>query len=64
MKLGGNGVAFFVEKSEEETELPSHLEASPLPDDIVETDGAARLTPSAKVNYSSEISYRFIIFCF
>nr|CAD2157946.1 unnamed protein product [Meloidogyne enterolobii] len=52
MKLGGNGVAFFVEKSEEETELPSHLEASPLPDDIVETDGAARLTPSAKESKS------------
>nr|CAD2134220.1 unnamed protein product [Meloidogyne enterolobii] len=52
MKLGGNGVAFFVEKSEEETELPSHLETSPLPDDIVETDGAARLTPSAKESKS------------
>uniref|UniRef100_A0A915NG02 LNS2/PITP domain-containing protein n=1 Tax=Meloidogyne floridensis TaxID=298350 RepID=A0A915NG02_9BILA len=52
MKLGGNGVAFFVEKSEEETELPSHLETSPLPDGIVETDGAARLTPSAKESKS------------
>ncbi|CAK5100353.1 unnamed protein product [Meloidogyne enterolobii] len=52
MKLGGNGVAFFVEKSEEETELPSHLETSPLPDDIEETDGAARLTPSAKESKS------------
>uniref|UniRef100_A0A915MSP7 LNS2/PITP domain-containing protein n=1 Tax=Meloidogyne javanica TaxID=6303 RepID=A0A915MSP7_MELJA len=52
MKLGGNGVAFFVEKSEEETELPSHLETSPLPDDIMETDGAARLTPSAKESKS------------
>ncbi|KAL7070112.1 hypothetical protein ACQ4LE_010175 [Meloidogyne hapla] len=54
MKLGENGVAFFVEKPSDETELPSHLETSPLPDEIDETDGASRLTPSAKESKSGD----------
>jgi phosphatidate phosphatase LPIN len=31
MKLGDNGVAFFVEEADDEDEFPEHLATSPLP---------------------------------
>ncbi|KAF7635477.1 LNS2 domain-containing protein [Meloidogyne graminicola] len=49
MKLGGNGVAFFVEKLNDENDVPSPIETSPLPDGIDEADSSS-LTPSNKEN--------------
>ena len=50
MKLGENGVAFFVERLTD-TALSPNLEANPLPGKIAESDASPSLSTSVKVYF-------------